>query len=132
MAVTAGKAAATATVEGAATADMEVTDTAAAETASAGATATATTEEATVEAVPDEVATEAEAEAEVTAVPAAPIYACCGSQDASGAWQCNGACRRWFHAGCEGGKKGGDKAMPLCSECLVGSTGAPRAKRQRL
>ena len=65
-----------------------------------------------------------------------------GVEHARGAWQCNGTCQnrrnprecRWFHSGCSGGQKLGDKASPMCAGCLKEAgkrADAPPAKRVR-
>ena len=63
-------------------------------------------------------------------------------EHARGAWQCNGTCQnrrnprecRWFHSGCSGGEKLGDKASIMCADCLKEAgkrADAPPAKRAR-
>ena len=78
---------------------------------------------------------EAEAEAEATAQ---HMFACCLSEERDGQWQCNGGCGRnnggrWFHVSCKRGGQHGDRASPLCEECVAEAmAGGQRPKRAKV
>ena len=105
--------------------------------------AAATAEKAASEkAAADKAAADKAASDAAAAAASAGTYACCDGEHARGAWQCNGTCQnrrnprecRWFHSGCSGGEKLGDKASPMCVDCLKEAgkrADAPPAKRAR-
>ena len=78
-----------------------------------------------------------EAEAEATAT-AQHMFACCLSEERDGQWQCNGGCGRnnggrWFHVSCKRGGQHGDRASPLCEECVAEAmAGGQRPKRAKV
>ena len=62
------------------------------------------------------------------------MYACCGDERREGGWQCNGACRLWFHASppCNHTKQGDKAQGGLCMSCVSAAQDlGPRGKRQR-
>ena len=66
------------------------------------------------------------------------MFACCLSEERDGQWQCNGGCGRnnggrWFHVSCKRGGQHGDRASPLCEECVAGAmAGGQRPKRAKV
>ena len=78
-----------------------------------------------------------EAEAEATAT-AQHMFACCLSEERDGQWQCNGGCGRnnggrWFHVSCKRGGQHGDRASPLCEDCVAEAmAGGQRPKRAKV
>jgi hypothetical protein len=66
------------------------------------------------------------------------MFACCLSEERDGQWQCNGGCGRnnggrWFHVSCKLGGQHGDRASPLCKECVAEAmAGGHRPKRAKV
>ena len=66
------------------------------------------------------------------------MFACCLSEERDGQWQCNGGCGRnnggrWFHVSCTRGGQHGDRASPLCKECVdEAMAGGHRPKRAKV